>query len=384
MLLHIHEFIPQAGYCYQMASQLDPKDRRWPYYQAIHLAKENPESAIPLLQRAIELSWDEGIDPRLRLAETLLALNRTGEAEKFFRQVLRVQPYNQPAHLGMGKLCVARRDFKSSLPYLQSATAGPETRKHAYQLLGIVYSRLGSEKEAARAQQQAKHLPDDAPRFDKLLHELEKHAVGRQYRLRYVEHLLNLKRQREAALVLRDLVRKYPDDGRVHFWLGNVLGGQKKYDEARQAFQTALRKNPKMIRPLYGLGFIAMLEGEAALGGKDSAQAAFKKLSEAAGYFDKVTRLKPDHALAHYRLGYCYELQHKEAAALQAYRTALRCKPEDGRTHVKVAGLLLQRGRDAEALVHIQYAISYTPDLTADTRPLQMLARVVGRTLLWK
>src|SRR5262249_36828520 len=245
--------------------------------------------------------------------------------------------------------------------FLRQAARGPETRKIANRLLVIVYSRLAVEakahpdgtakdlilaweREAARAEQHARQLPDDLPWFDSLVHEAERQAVGKHKQLQLVERLQALGRHGEAGKILQELAPKYPHDSWVHYLLGNSYGLQKKYKEAKNEYRIALKNQPNMVRPLYHLGLILLLQAEKGLPDRNQRATALQRLQQAEEYFHQVIQLKPDHALAHNSLGLCYELQQKPARALQAYRTALVCQPEHLQSRFKVAKLILQQG----------------------------------------
>src|SRR5262249_17761875 len=80
---------PEADVSFARASELDPTDRRWPYYWGFNLRRRKPEEAVRHFRRAVELSEENAVETRLRLAEQLLAVHRNDEAEEYFRQVCR-------------------------------------------------------------------------------------------------------------------------------------------------------------------------------------------------------------------------------------------------------------------------------------------------------
>ena len=82
----------EGSICFAEAERLDPANPRWPHYRAgILQNRGEPESALPLLQRAAEcceVAASDNLVPRSMLAETLLALGRLDEAEEQFHRVL--------------------------------------------------------------------------------------------------------------------------------------------------------------------------------------------------------------------------------------------------------------------------------------------------------
>src|SRR5438876_26330 len=82
MILKAHGFSAEANTCFVQAEQLNPREPRWAYHQAIELAERDPERAITKLQKAIELFGSDPEPPRLRLGELLLRQGRLEEAEQ--------------------------------------------------------------------------------------------------------------------------------------------------------------------------------------------------------------------------------------------------------------------------------------------------------------
>src|SRR5947209_1891319 len=80
-----NELEEEGRVCFAEAERLDPRDPRWPYYQAgVLLNRGEREAAVAYLQRALERFPADGEAvpaAHLRLAETLLALGRADEAE---------------------------------------------------------------------------------------------------------------------------------------------------------------------------------------------------------------------------------------------------------------------------------------------------------------
>ena len=86
-VLLANEYYREAQICLARAEQLDPRNPRWPYFQAGINPANNPQ-AIAKLRRTIELCGDEPLTPQLRLAETLLAEGQVEEASKLFDRIL--------------------------------------------------------------------------------------------------------------------------------------------------------------------------------------------------------------------------------------------------------------------------------------------------------
>jgi tetratricopeptide (TPR) repeat protein len=380
MLLHVHEFPKQAAVCYAEAEKLQPNEPRWCYYHGQLVLPTDPEAGLRLLRRAVQLWGTEANEPRLRLAETLLAQGRTEEARGHFEQLARQDPDNPRVHLGLGQLASLRGNWQQSLHHLRLAVASPFARKSASVLLVAVYRRLGQDAEAANLLRQAYHGLEDRPWPDPWSEQLTSLGVGRQRRLERATQLLEMGRYEELIRLLREVARDYPD-GQSYTFLGQGLLQAGRPAEAERALRTAITRGARTTDAYFFLGLA--LYGQAEQKKRPSAPAAESagELREAINCFRQVIRLNPTHALAHYSLGLCYKSQQKPAQALAAFRMAAQCQPELGNAHYELARALLDQGRDAAALAEAQQALVLR--VPTDPRPGELLAVLLARSCLW-
>src|SRR5262249_31967307 len=147
-------------------------------YQGIALYKEEPDTAIPKLQRAVEL-FGEGPDaPRLLLAEVLYGQGRLDEAEDQFQRLLQNQKNNARAHLGLGRFASRRGNLHESVVQLQSAGNDPRTRKASLTQLAEIHQRLGDKSSAEQDVHQVGTLPEDQPWPDPFIQEMMQMQTG--------------------------------------------------------------------------------------------------------------------------------------------------------------------------------------------------------------
>jgi predicted Zn-dependent protease len=62
--------------------------------------------------------------------------------------------------------------------------------------------------------------------------------------------------------VITALLRRYPDDPRLHFMLGSVLAGKGRAIEAHQSMSRAVELAPGFLVARYQLGFFELTSGE--------------------------------------------------------------------------------------------------------------------------
>jgi Flp pilus assembly protein TadD len=382
MVLEVHRFMSQAQVCYTRAEELDPQDRRWPYYLGMLEFRSNPAEGLRHLRQAARLSEPKEFEPRLRLAEALVEAGQREEAEQLFHELLKVQPGLHAIHFNLGLLAYKRGDFQQSLPFLLRAAQGPTTSKMANRLLAVVYTRLGQPVKAEQARWNEKQAPDNVSWYDPLREQITKLGVGSSsLRDRAIE-LLEIGRLKEAVPLLRDLVRDFPKDSHNYVLLAKPLYELGQFEEAERVLRKAVELVPYKVEVNMNLGLILM----ARAGEKAKKTGDFRLLKkgcqDAILYFQRVISIKNDNSRAHAQEGECYLRMHQEGEAIKAFQTALLCRPDYPEVHERLASILLGRGQDAEALVHYHYAFA-TP---APDRQhwYGNLARLISRSALWK
>lgn len=173
-------------------------------------------------------------------------------------------------------------------------------------------------------------------------------------------------RDREAEDVLRQCLTQRlttPQRGLYLVNLGYVLLGQKRYDEARQAYEEAIRCRPKGAVAYSSLAEVYLQQGiepERALQLLDQGI----RLKEASGQQAHVDLhifgyLFANQAWALFLLGRTDEA---DAALKQAQRyTTVRSKPGAAGVHCHIAQALVAGGRKPEAMEHFRQARQIEP-----------------------
>jgi tetratricopeptide (TPR) repeat protein len=360
MVLLAHQYRPEAAASLARAEQLDPRDARWPYYQAQAVRRSDPESAIAHLRRAIA-AGAEGDDPRLLLAELLLQLGRLDEAETLFRAVLSREPDNSRAHMGLAQTAFARDDFTVCVEQLRQAKGDPHTRRAAHMLLAQVEQRRGDRAAAEKALREGQDLPDDIPWPDPLFDAVQGMVVGHLQVITRAASLLHQNQPMEAIPLLQRASEDYPESGWACVLLGRAWIRAGNLPAAEKAFREALRRTPDSVEGHFYLGVVLSEQ---------------KDYAAAIPYFDKATQLKPDYALAWYNLGFCRKQQGDRAAAREAFQMAISCKPQFAEARINLGELLAEEGELKAAEEQLQQGVDLSPD---DARARRLLETVRKR-----
>jgi len=354
----------EAQICFAEAERLDPDNPHWPYYQAsILLHQGERETALPYLQRAFERCAAVDPDntaPRLRLAETLLALGRRDEAEKQFRHVLARNSDDVRAHYGMALAASDRQDWQTSREHLIPCLSSPFAQQKACVQLAFISQCLGDSANAEAYRQQAERLPADQEWSDPYVTEYLAWAVTKQNRYRRAQSLEASGRLQEAAAVLRPLLKEYPNDYLAPWMLGKILGQIGDFREAERALRQALRLAPEKVPVHYSLGVVLFEQAVKAADNGDNVRAE-RLYREAVQCCRNALALKDDFGLAHMTLGLALKALGQRADALTALRQAVRCNPEHAELHYHLGEMLAEEGRNDEARDQLEQAIKMAP-----------------------
>lgn len=357
MVFQAHELYAEARLCYDRAESLDLRSARWPYLRGLTLLATDREAAVEQFRRAAQRDPGEPVIQN-RLAEMLLAQGQFDEAEKYFQGVLKRNPRDPRAHLGLARVASSRRDWERSLEYLrQAATLAPNV-KAMHSLAAEIQARLGNQAAADKASRRAAELGDFAwP--DPYLDEIEPLQTGVEAR---IHRALRLNRDRrswdEAVRLAADTAQTYPDYYRAWVAWGMILLLQEAPAAAERPLREALRLRPDGVDAHNTLATSFVWQ---------------KKFAEAAACYRDLIALNPRHADAHHQLAICLSHLGEAAEAIEMLRAAVRCKPDFAEAHRDLADLLARSGRRAEAGRHAQDAVKLAP---ADPRAKKLLERL--------
>ena len=347
MVLMVHQIQPQAAACFDRAERLDPREARWPYFQALEaMLKSDLGAARGKLERAVALCDDEFDGPRLVLADVLLGLEEFDEAGRQFSLLLEKNPRHARAHLGLARVALERGDLRDSLGRLSLAQTSPCTRHAACDLLAEVYQRRGEKTRAESARRRAAGLPADSNWPDALRDELAAVHTGKVAWLKRAELLDREGRKEEALAELLRTVRDYPEADDAWFAMGKAMLERKRLEPAEAALRRACELAPTAYEPVNELGRVLIARG---------------KRAEAMEAFRTAIRLEPTCAQAWHNLGSCLVEAGDRPQALEAYAKAVRYAPELFEAQFALALLLADAGRHAESLVHARHAVRLKP-----------------------
>jgi len=173
--------------------------------------------------------------------------------------------------------------------------------------------------------------------------------------------------------------------GRNYLSYGSVFFQRGYYDEAGDAFQTALRDDPESAEAVYGIGSVLLNQGSNAEAQKYFERALKMRptypdtlpnswnnlgliagregrLDDAVAYFQEALRLSPDHPIALNNLGSAYRQQSQWDEARKTYQRVLALNANDADANYGLGMVYAQQDDTAHAFEHLQQALKARPD----------------------
>jgi tetratricopeptide (TPR) repeat protein len=171
----------------------------------------------------------------------------------------------------------------------------------------------------------------------------------------------SLGRLDEAASVIREQIRRAPQNARYYFLLGVVLQQQKKSDEATKAFEKAAELEPDS--PLAAEQLIEM-------------DVASKKFDVAIGRVERQLQRNPNSAAAHFMEGQIYAAQGDWGRAEAALRKSLELDAKFSAAYELLITTFIAANKVPEAISELETLLSKAP---GNARALMTLGAIYER-----
>jgi len=237
---------PDAEQFLRAATQLKPTShaaegqaRAWISLGHV-IEASKPDEAIAAYRQGALLQPKDS-EPRLAAGLLLEQQNKLADAESEYQQALAIDPESADAITGLANIYMRGRRFPEAATELRKLVAAHPDLAPAHIQLGRVLAADQKYDDAiAQLETAAKLAPADV-------------SLQRDLASLYTLAGENDKAETEY----RALLAAHPDDAELHHALGQALLRQKKYRDAQQEFQTAIKLKPG-LGPAYGdLAFAA-------------------------------------------------------------------------------------------------------------------------------
>lgn len=333
-LYHANGRYPEALVCYEGLRRLDPTNPRWYHRPASILAGfGQADEAIALWQRTVELAPDYQ-PAHLRLGDLLFKANRTSEAAAAYEAVLRQDPNEPYALLGLARIDLEADRLEAARQRLETALAQSRGTL-GYDLLVTLYEQLGQPDRALALRSAAKasgaHRDPPDPWIDELL------AVCYDpFRLALSAGTLAREGQPDEAIALLwRAIELAPGDVAVRFQLALLARDQKDLATAREQLRRCTVLAPDFPDAWYHLSVLQNDAGDRT--------AAERTLIEGLNQCPDSPGL---HLLRAQRL----RDAGRTGEAVAAFRQSIRLRPNEPEAYVELGIMLVRSGNEAEGV----------------------------------
>lgn len=358
------------------AVELEPSAadrRRWVHLLGYVLERQGElEAAAERYADAVELA-PRASAPKVRLARTLLELDRRDEARRLFEELVERDASAAVAHFGLGRLAARRGDSGAAVKHFEQTLSLQPGATQVHYPLAQAYRRLG-DLESAREHLRAHAAGGDEPgrvRFpDPLVDGLGEAAGGAAVHKLRGDQALLAGDTTGAAAAYRRAVEADPESFWARKSLALTLHELGRADEAERHLEAALGLDPGLgeagarrerARLVFALGGIAANRG---------------RRGEALERFRRAAELNPDDAEVHVQLGNLHGRAGRLEDALAAFGRALELEPDLPEARLQRATTLMDLGRFDEAVPELERYLELEP---GDERARGLLETARGR-----
>ncbi len=344
-LYHANGYLETATLCYQGLAELAPDEARWTHRHASILAGYGQAApAIALWRQTIELD-PSYIPARLRLADLLLKDNQSAEAETIYRDVLERDRDNAWAQLGLARLELEAENWKDARRRLERLVQ-ITNYSLGYDLIVSLYERLGMDKEAEaiRGREMASGAYRDPT--DPWLDDLMSDCYD-SFRLALEAGAKSRHGDMDTARTwLERAISVAPEDVSAHFQLAGFLLEQRDTEGAMTHYRRCTELDPQFADSWTQLSALHARLGNAAESQR-LLEAGLKNCPESPGLYRMKARRLRDNGQA--------------GAAIIAFRTAIKLRPNEPDPHLELGTTLLGMDRRNEGIAQVREALVWDP-----------------------
>jgi tetratricopeptide (TPR) repeat protein len=329
------------------------------------------------------------IETLSRNGQAALVAGRYAEAEESFRKLATLSPATAEVHATLGVIYFQEGKFEEAVVELRRALKLKPGLPKADGLLAMALSELGHYEEALPVLEKTFRQTTDAPvkRMSGL--QLERAYTALQKDRQAVEVALELDRLfgddpevlyhneriygNYAYLTVQKLMRQAPDSIWKHQATAEALESQGNYTGAIAEYRAVLGLDPGRPGIHYRLG--------RALMGRWRATQQQADLEDAKKEFMTELDADPSNANAAYEIGEMYRKSGDLAEAQKFFELATHSYPDFPEAQVGLGGVLSSASKWAEALPHLEKAVSLRPDDEVAWYRLSQVQRALGNVV---
>jgi predicted O-linked N-acetylglucosamine transferase (SPINDLY family) len=252
------------------------------------------------------------------------------QAERIYRQILRVDPNHADALHLLGMIASQVGNQEAAIDLIRRATAIEPRNAVYWNNLGNTLREQGKLDDAVASYRSALQLHPD--------------FLAAHYNLGV--SLQDQGKLDDAVASYRRALEIKPDLAEAYNNLGNALAKQGKLDDAIASYRRAVQIQPDYAEAHNNLGNALREQG---------------MLGDAVASLQEAVRIRPDYAGAHNNLGVALEDQGKSDDAVACFQRALQINPDYAEAHNNLGSVLREQGKLGDAVVCLQQALRIRP-----------------------
>ena len=344
MICEANGLVSAAADAYAAATSLQAPEAKWWYRLAFVEARAGRmDEAIRDVRRAIELNPAYG-PAHWRLGLWLLDRDDVEDAERAFTKARELDPNDVSAAAGLARVYLQRSQNDRAADVLEQTLAKNPGDRYALQLLGAAYRRLGRVDEAGFALTVGE--TGEPMWADPWTDEMLQFRRGFAVRLKDATQYFSAGRMAEAIALLQQLRQEKPDDIALLHHLGEVYIAAGRVPEGVAILETVVIRDPQRFEAYVNLA---------------SGYLKLQDLPRARAAADRAIAINPTLGRAHQAKGLILWRAGDEAAALDAFTTAIRWDSRDVRSRVWAGMVEMNRNNPRDALERFAGATRLDP-----------------------
>ncbi|MGH9383519.1 MAG: tetratricopeptide repeat protein [Vicinamibacterales bacterium] len=352
MAYHADLFYGQAVIAYELAADLDPSDRRWPYYLAlVHMERSELVRATHALTAVVTLHADDGLawwrlgEAAFKQADYAAADAAYGRAESTASAANDQSDIAAYARVGRARVALNLVDTKTAVDILTKQLESTPRFGVAHRVLAEAYRAEGREADADRQARLGAALRAYAGPADPLVNALADISRSSVFLLRFAaSHDLTRDAVRREQLVRRAL-ESDADNPDVVYEVGALLQQLRRPADALPYFTRHLEMVSDDQQTLVQIA---------------KCQIDLGRVAEAEATLRKALSLGDD-AVGFHNLGVVLERQNRLPEAEASYRRAVALGPGLAGARNNLAVLMAAQSRLDEAALYLRESIRLSP-----------------------
>lgn len=382
-----------------------------------YVAEKMTDRALAAYQAGLSTN-PQNLTLEQRVEEVYLTTGQVDSAAKLNEEMLKQEPTDVTARVDRGRVLMEQSKNSDAVTALQKVATDNPNAPLAHYYLAMAYLKNNDATSANSELQQtlraAPSLPIALTALVNLNFEQQKYSVAQLYAQELVqkvpadprshlllgEVLLRLGQIKQAGDEFAAAQKLAPNEPAVHGSLAALDVAEKKFPEAEQEFQTAMRAAPGNV--LFLRNYIAFLfqqkqqakataaatqfaaqnpndaNGHLLLGQVDLAA---KNYSAALSETQKAQQLSPKSGEAYFQMGQIYHAQGNKDAAIQAYEQGMALGSPTAPIATTIGSIYMEEGDLSKATAEFQQALAIDPNFIVAANNLAWIYAQQGQNL---